>query len=83
MLIKFIEKSSNNLLFIFYKGGFIMQPIKFFNFTMPFDMYSELQTISRQAELPIAVLVRSGIRHVLKDSKIRQIKREDELAEEI
>ncbi len=56
-----------------------MQPIKFFNFTMPFDMYSELQAISRQAELPIAVLVRRGIRHVLENKVETSSAKEDEL----
>ncbi len=49
-----------------------MKPIKLFNFTMPYDLYCELQIASRQTELPIAVLVRSGIRHVLKDNKSKQ-----------
>ncbi len=40
---------------------------------MPYEMYTELQLVSRQVELPIAVLVRSGIRHVLKDNKSKQI----------
>jgi hypothetical protein len=56
-----------------------MKPIKLFNFTMPYDLYCELQIASRQAELPIAVLVRRGIRHVLDNKVTASSIKEDEL----
>lgn len=46
-----------------------MEPTKFFNFSMPFKMYTQLQLISRRDELPISHLIRIGITHVLAESK--------------
>ena len=44
-----------------------MQPSKFFNFAMPFEMYIALRKLSVRSEAPIAELVRAGIRHILED----------------
>ncbi len=52
-----------------------MEPTKFFNFTMPFDMYTQLQMISRRDELPISHFIRRGITLVLTDSQGKAAKR--------
>ncbi len=48
-----------------------MEPVKFFNFAMPFEMYQKLKRISIESELPIAALVRQGVEYVLRSETKR------------
>jgi len=40
-------------------------PNKFFNLLLPYEQYRKLKILSREEDLPIAALIRSGIDHVL------------------
>lgn len=45
------------------------EPGKFFNFLMPYSQYQELRVLARKTDLPMAELLRQGVRLVLESGE--------------
>lgn len=41
------------------------EPGKFFNFLMPYSQYQELRGLARKTDIPMAEIIRQGVRSVL------------------